>query len=106
MAKSHKTRKARKNVMRSIRKTTERALPVVNKGLKDVGMITKGAVKKSIPVVTKGVAAVYNSMALGFNLGVKGAKSVASRSRSASRGRSASRARSASRGRSASRTNA
>jgi Mg/Co/Ni transporter MgtE len=67
MAKSHKTRRARKNVMRSIRKTTERALPVVNKGLKNVGMITQGAVKKSIPVVTKGVAAVYNSMALGVN---------------------------------------
>ena len=97
MANSHKTRKQRKSVMRSLRKTTERALPVVNKGLKKVGMITKGAVKTSIPVVAKGVAAVYNSMAVGFNLGVKGAKSAAksvairrqiARGRSTSRGRS------------------
>ena len=97
MAISHKTRKQRKSVMRSLRKTTERALPVVNKGLKKVGMMTKGAVKTSIPVVTKGVAAVYNSMAVGFNLGVKGArsaaKSVALR-RQIARGRSASRSRS------------
>jgi hypothetical protein len=72
-----KSRSNRKSVIKRITKTTEKALPVVNKGLETVGTTAKGVAKKSIPVVEKGVSTVFGAMATGFDLGVKGAKSVA-----------------------------
>ena len=68
MAKSHKNRKS---IIKSISKTTKRALPVVDKGLKTVGTTAKNVATASIPVVEKGVAVVYGTMAQGFDLGVK-----------------------------------
>lgn len=94
MANSMKTKKRQSSTFRNLKKTSSRVLPVVNKGLSKVGTFTKGAVKTSIPVVTKGVAAVYNSIARGFNLGVKGARSASkriARRRQMSRRRNASR---------------
>lgn len=74
------TKKRRHSLtFRSLNRTSRRVLPVVNNGLQTVGKFTTSAVKTSIPVVTKGVAAVYGSMAKGFNLGVKGAQSAAKR---------------------------
>ena len=72
-----KSRRNVRSVMKTLKKTTARALPVVDNGLKTVGMATKGAIKKSIPVVEKGVSAVYGTMATGFDLGIKGVKKVA-----------------------------
>jgi hypothetical protein len=91
MAKSRKN-KSKSNLMKNIKKTTNKALPVVNKGLTNVGTSAKKAAEASIPIIEKGVGAVYGTMATGLDLGVKGAKSVSKsiskRNRSASRSRS------------------
>jgi hypothetical protein len=62
--------------MKTLKKTTARALPVVDSGLKKVSTATKGVIKTSIPIVEKGVSAVYGTMATGFDLGIKGVKKV------------------------------
>ena len=72
-----KSRKNSKSVLSSISKTSEKALPAVNNGLKTVGIVAKKVAVKSIPIVEKGVSVVYGTMATGFDLGVKGAKTVA-----------------------------
>lgn len=91
-----KSRKNKSNsFMKTIKKTTSKTLPVVNKGLKKVGTTAKDVAKASIPIVEKGVSVVYGTMATGLDLGVKGVKSVAkgmskrkhSRSRSLAGGR-------------------
>jgi hypothetical protein len=71
MAKSRKN-----NILKSVQKTSSKVLPVVDKGLKTVGTTAKDVAKISIPVVEKGVSAIYGTMATGFNLGVKGVKGV------------------------------
>ena len=63
-----KSRKNSKSVLSSISKTSQKALPAINTGLKNVGT----AAVKSIPIVEKGVSVVYGTMATGFDLGVKG----------------------------------
>ena len=94
MAKSHRRRSSRKGrgVMKSIQKTADKTLPIVNKGLTTVGTTTKDVASASIPVIEKGVGVVYGTMATGLDLGVKGVrnvtKKVSGRSRSASRSRS------------------
>ena len=72
-----KTKKNRKSIIKTIAKTTKSALPVVDKGLKTVGTTAKNVASASIPVGEKGVSVVYGTMAQGFDLGVKGVKSVA-----------------------------
>jgi hypothetical protein len=72
-----KSRSSRKSIVKTISKTTEKALPVVDKGLTTVGNTAKTVAVKSIPVVEKGASVVYGTMATGFDLGVKGAKSMA-----------------------------
>jgi hypothetical protein len=70
--------KSRKSsVMKSIKKTANKTLPAVNKGLIKVGTAAKDVAEASIPIVEKGVSAVYGTMATGLDLGVKGVKSVA-----------------------------
>ena len=61
---------------RKVMKTIEKTLPMVNKGLNRVGIAAKNVATASIPVVEKGVSAVYGTMASGFDLGIKGVKSV------------------------------
>ena len=73
MAKSRKN-----NILKSVEKTSSKVLPVVDKSLKTVGSTAKDVAKISLPVVEKGVSAVYGTMATGFNLGVKGVKEVSS----------------------------
>ena len=99
MAKSRKSRNSRKGkgVIKSIRRTANKTLPVVNKGLTKVGTTAKDVASESIPVIEKGVGVVYGTMSTGLDLGVKGIKNISKRSRSASR--SASRSRSLSGGR-------
>jgi hypothetical protein len=86
MGKSRKT-----NVMKSIKKTANKTLPIVDKSLKNVGTVAKDVTEASIPVIEKGVSVVYGTMATGLDLGVKGVKSVSNSIRSRSRGRSRSR---------------
>lgn len=71
MAKSRKN-----NILKSVEKTSNKVLPVVDEGLQAIGSTAKEVAKISLPVVEKGVSAVYGTMATGFNLGVKGVKSV------------------------------
>lgn len=72
-----KSRSNRKSVLKTVTKTTEKALPIVDKGLTTVGNTAKNVAEISIPVVEKGVSTIYGTMATGFDLGVKGAKTVA-----------------------------
>jgi hypothetical protein len=65
--------KSRKNsILKSVEKTSKKVLPVLNKGLKGIGSTAKHVAQNSLPIVEKGVSAVYGTMATGFNLGVKG----------------------------------
>ncbi len=69
--------KSRKNsVMKTIKKTAIKTLPVVDKSLTKVGNTAKDVAEVSIPVIEKGVSAVYGTIASGLDLGVKGVKSV------------------------------
>ena len=77
MANSRSNRSNSKSIFKSIKRTTVTALPVVNKGLTTVGTTAKNVASASIPVVEKGVSVVYGTMATGFDLGLKGAKTVA-----------------------------
>lgn len=63
--------------MAKSRKNKSLSLKSVNKGLTTVGKVAKGVAKKSIPLIDKGVSAVYETMGKGFDLGVQGVKSVA-----------------------------
>lgn len=87
MPKSHRRihrRKTRHNKKSSsskkfFRKITKKAVPVVTQGLKTVGRVTKTAVVKGAPYVEKGVAGIYNTMATGFDMGIRGAKTIMKR---------------------------
>jgi hypothetical protein len=85
MGKSYKNRSS-KSIIKKITNTTEIALPIVDKGLQNVGSVAKGVAVKSVPVIEKGVSAVFGTMATGFDLGVKGVargiKSVSKKMRS------------------------
>ena len=72
-----KSRFNRKSLMKSVKNTSAKALPVIDKGLKSVGTTAKYVAVKSAPLVEKGVSAVYGTMAKGFDLGVKGVKTLA-----------------------------
>ncbi len=71
-----KSRRRSSNIVKSITSTANKALPAVDKGLKTVGKTAKDVASTSIPVIEKGVSAVYGTMATGLDLGVKGVKSV------------------------------
>lgn len=60
--------------MKNLSKTTNKAIPYVKKGLKDVGTVTMSVTKKATPVIEKGLGVVYGTLASGFDLGVKGLK--------------------------------
>jgi hypothetical protein len=72
-----KSRKNKSSIINTITKSSEKALPILDKNLTKIGVAAKNITEKSIPIVEKGVSAVYGTMATGFDLGVKGAKSVA-----------------------------
>jgi hypothetical protein len=74
-----KSRRNRKSLLGTIKNTGKKALPVVSNGLKTVGSTAKNVAVKSAPVVEKGVSVVYGTLEKGFDFGIKGAKSVASK---------------------------
>ena len=72
--------KSRKNVsLKKIKKSTLKVLPVVNKGLEKIGKTSKNVIVKSRPYLEKGVSVVYDTLSTGFDLGIKGAKSIANK---------------------------
>ena len=74
MAKTRKYLKGYKKPMKMLKNTSKSAAH----GLKKVGSVTKSVIASSGPIVEKGVSKVYGTLATGFDLGIKGAKSVAS----------------------------
>ena len=74
MAKTRKHSKGYKKPMKMLKNTSKSAA----RGLKKVGSVTKSVIASSGPIVEKGVSKVYGTLATGFDLGIKGAKSVAS----------------------------
>ena len=78
MTKSRKHSKGRgKGTFKKMIKTTQKAIPVIGEGLKTVGNTAKVAVVKSAPIVEKGASIVYGTLATGFDMGIKGVKTVA-----------------------------
>ena len=78
MTKSRKHSKGRgKGTFKKMIKTTQKAIPVIGEGLKTVGNTAKVAVVKSAPIVEKGASVVYGTLATGFDMGIKGVKTVA-----------------------------
>jgi len=79
------TKSRKNNLIKTINKTANQTLPVIDKGLKTIGTTTKDIAKASIPIIEKGVSVVYGTMATGVDLGVKGIKkTLKSRSRKTS----------------------
>jgi len=73
MAKSRKTRSIKNKttkIIKSIGKTTKKAVPVIKSGLKTIGT-------KAVPIVKKGAEDVYGVIKTGFDLGVTGIKKIA-----------------------------
>jgi len=67
--------KSRKSgIMKSLKKTTSKAVPMVKYGLKSVGSTVKTVAIKSAPTVNKGLEGVYGALATGFDMGIKGVK--------------------------------
>jgi hypothetical protein len=71
-----KTRKQSKK-SRTLTKMTNKALPIVGKSLETVGNTAKVVLVKAVPIVENGASAVYGTLATGFDMGIKGAKTVA-----------------------------
>lgn len=74
MKNSYKKRMS--NIVKSTNKNVQKALPVVNDGLKTAGIVARGVAKETIPIVEKGVSAVYGTINSGFNLGSAGVKNI------------------------------
>jgi hypothetical protein len=73
MAKSRKNRSIKNKTskfLKTIGKTTKKAVPVIKSGLKTIGT-------KAEPVVKKGAETVYGAIKTGFDLGVNSIKSLA-----------------------------
>jgi hypothetical protein len=75
MGKSRRNRSSR-------RKSSKRGLPIIGESLGSIGYVAKKATTKSIPVIEKGVSAVYGTFNKGLDLGVKGVKNISGMSRS------------------------
>jgi hypothetical protein len=70
---SHKSRTSRKSgILKSLKKTSSKAVPIVKSGLKSVGSTVKTVAIKSAPTVNKGLEGVYGALATGFDMGIKG----------------------------------
>ena len=96
MAKSHRRHSSHKSknssILKGIKKTTSKAVPMVESGLKSVGSAVKGVAIKTAPTVNKGLEGVYGALATGFDMGIKGVnKGVSSISKIATKGRSSRR---------------
>jgi hypothetical protein len=70
MAKSRKNKKS--SLLKGLKKTTSKAVPIVESGLKSVGSTVKTVAIKSAPTVNKGLEGVYGALATGFDMGIKG----------------------------------
>lgn len=83
-----KTTKKGSKFIKSVRRNTRKAIPVVASGLQTIGKTAKSAAVASIPIAQKGVSVVYGTLAQGFDLGLKGVSKLRNKSRSRRYGRS------------------
>jgi activator of HSP90 ATPase len=78
MAKSRKNfkkiKRSSSKIMKSVKNTTYKAIPVVKTGLKKVGSTVKTVAVKSAPTINKGLNELYGTLATGVDMGVKGVK--------------------------------
>ena len=73
MTKSRKIRSSKKStLLKGLKKSTSKAVPMVKSGLKSVGATVKTVAIKSAPTVNKGLEGVYGVLATGFDMGIKG----------------------------------
>ena len=73
MSKS-RSKSKKSGIMKSLKKTTSKAVPMVKSGLISVGSTVKTVAIKSAPTVNKGLEEVYGALATGFDMGIKGVK--------------------------------
>ena len=59
-------------VLKGLKKTTSKAVPIIKNGLKSVGATVKTVAIKSAPTVNRGLESVYGALATGFDMGIKG----------------------------------
>ena len=85
-----KSRSSKKSsILKGLKNTTSKAVPMVKSGLKSVGATVKTVAIKSAPTVNKGLEGVYGALATGFDMGVKGvSKGVSTVSKMAKKRRS------------------
>jgi hypothetical protein len=57
--------------MKSLKKTSSKVLPSINRGISTIGKTTRTVAESSIPLVEKGMSAVYGTMATGADVGMK-----------------------------------
>lgn len=79
--------KTRRNHSSRMRKTFRKSIPIVSEGFENVGYVAKKATTKSVPIIEKGVSAVYGTFNEGLNLGVKGVKNLSNVARKTRRHR-------------------
>jgi len=60
--------------LKRVANKTNKYLPVINSGVKKVGKTTKKVAYKAKPIIEKSSAVIYNTIASGFDLGIKGTK--------------------------------
>jgi hypothetical protein len=77
------------SILKGLKKTTSKAVPIVKNGLKSVGATVTNVAIKSAPTVNKGLEGVYGALATGFDMGIKGvSKGVKTVSKMTKKGRS------------------
>uniref|UniRef100_A0A6C0IFQ6 Uncharacterized protein n=1 Tax=viral metagenome TaxID=1070528 RepID=A0A6C0IFQ6_9ZZZZ len=72
MAKSRKNRSTKNNTskfLKTIGKTSKKAVPLIKSGLKTIGV-------KATPIAKKGAKDLYGALKSGFDLGIKGINSL------------------------------
>ena len=71
----NRSKKGRKStILRKIRNTSRRVIPVVASGVKKIGSTVENVAMKSAPLVNKGLDNIYGTLATGFDMGIKGVK--------------------------------
>lgn len=64
--------RSKNNFMKSVKRTTTNALPVIKTSLKKVGTTVE---EVALPAVNKGLETVYDGLSMGVNMGINGVKS-------------------------------
>ena len=83
-----RSKSKKSSILKGLKKTTSKAVPMVKSGLKSVGATVKTVAIKSAPTVNKGLEGVYGALATGFDMGIKGVSKGVSKMTKKSRSKS------------------